>query len=67
MKKIVMTCSTLMMLQFSVAQNIDYNGYKYETSGFNENDSTVTFFPIDNNKLTSLNPNNNDWVTVLYW
>ena len=62
MKKIVMTCSTLMMLQFSVAQNIDYNGYKYETSGFNENDSTVTFFPIDNNKLTSLNPNNNDWV-----
>ena len=38
------------------------NGYKSDTSDFNENDSTVTFFPIDNKKLTSLNPNSKDWV-----
>lgn len=62
MKKIILTCSMIITLQLAVAQNIYYNGYMYSTSGFNKNDSTVTFFPVDKKKLAMLNPYNNNWV-----
>jgi hypothetical protein len=62
MKKFFLTCSAIMMLQTIVAQEIEYNGYKYDTSNFIEKDSTVTFFPIDKEKLKALNPDNDGYV-----
>lgn len=62
MRRVILCAIVALMFQTAESQEFKFKGYDYDSSEFSANDSTLTFYPIDETKLKTFRSVREDFV-----